>query len=121
MIHGHVIENDEKEMKVGKKKRLKMRVAELEAKLAETEKKRASAQSSYDTWYKTSQEKTKELDRIHAALDVFPFAPRTVDRKTNYGSVEQVDVSVEGRIMAILGQLLGALNFSRSTSVKMEE
>ena len=106
-------------MKQDKNKKKATR-SELKAHIAGLEKELAQAKDYKDMWHKSNQEKEKQINSIHAALDVFPFAPRTVEVKGKW-STDTVEVSVEGRVMAILGQAAGILNYQRKTDVSTVE
>jgi len=97
-----------------------MKKKEMVARIEELEKKLKEAESRYDLWYEANKEKEEQIKRIHAALDVFPFAHRTVEVKGQWGT-DTVEVSVEGRVMAILGQAAGILNYQRKTDVSTTE
>jgi len=92
---------------------LRLQVEELTKALEESKKKDAM-------WYSSYQEKSKEIDRIHASLDIFPFAPRYVEVKTSY-STDTKEIGIEGRLMAVLAKAGGLLTFERQTDVSVKE
>jgi len=114
-------ENEQAPVAVSKKQLLKQRIKELEEHVAKLTAEVKQEKDYKDMYSRNASEANRKLEAAHASLDVFPFVPRTVDKERSYGGVDKIEVSLEGRIMALIGRAGGLLAFSRGTTVHTEE
>jgi len=96
---------------------------ELKAQIVELEKKLKTVTEHKEMYSSSSSEKEKTIEGIHLALDgIGSICPRYIESPSRYGGgTDMKEVSIEGRIIAMLSRLSGLNPVSRTIESTLTE